>query len=51
MADCRRQLLAMSKITEAENELDCHIGGLKNEPIAYLFFVADEAQSLVIIDI
>ncbi|MDE5773336.1 MAG: hypothetical protein K2H86_02610 [Muribaculaceae bacterium] len=28
MADCRRQLLAMSKITEAENELDCHIGGL-----------------------
>lgn len=28
MADCRRQLLAMSKITVAENELDCHIGGL-----------------------
>lgn len=28
MADCRRQLLAMSKIEEAETELDRHIGGL-----------------------
>ena len=28
MADCRRQLLAMSKITEADTDLDRHIGGL-----------------------
>ncbi len=28
MADCRRQLLAMSKITEANTDLDRHIGGL-----------------------
>lgn len=28
MADCRKQLLAMSKITEADTDLDRHIGGL-----------------------
>lgn len=28
MADCRKQLLAMSKITEADSDLDLHIGGL-----------------------
>lgn len=28
MADCRMQLLAMSKITEADTDLDRHIGGL-----------------------
>ena len=28
MADCRMQLLAMSKMNEAETELDRHIGGL-----------------------
>ena len=28
MADCRKQLHAMSKITEAESDLDLHIGGL-----------------------
>ena len=28
MADCKRQLHAMSKITEADSELDRHIGGL-----------------------
>ena len=28
MADCRMQLLAMSKITEADTALDRHIGGL-----------------------
>lgn len=28
MTDCRRQLLAMSKITEADTRLDLHIGGL-----------------------
>lgn len=28
MADCRMQLLAMSKITEADTVLDRHIGGL-----------------------
>lgn len=28
MADCRRQLVAIAKITEADTELDLHIGGL-----------------------
>lgn len=28
MADCRRQLTALSKITDAESELDRHIGAL-----------------------
>lgn len=28
MTDCRMQLLAMSKITEADTDLDRHIGGL-----------------------
>lgn len=28
MADCRKQLHAMSKITEADSDLDLHIGGL-----------------------
>lgn len=28
MTDCRKQLLAMSKITEADSDLDLHIGGL-----------------------
>ncbi|MDE6532560.1 MAG: hypothetical protein K2M27_03385 [Muribaculaceae bacterium] len=28
MEDCRRQLIAMSKMTEAETNLDFHIGGL-----------------------
>lgn len=28
MSDCRMQLLAMSKITEADTDLDRHIGGL-----------------------
>ncbi len=28
MRDCRRQLLALSKITEAETDLDRHIGAL-----------------------
>ena len=28
ISDCRRQLIAMEKITEAETPLDAHIGGL-----------------------
>ncbi|MDE5808263.1 MAG: hypothetical protein K2H76_09105, partial [Muribaculaceae bacterium] len=28
MADCRHQLIAMEKITEADTPLDAHIGGL-----------------------
>ncbi len=28
MSDCRMHLFAISKIDEAESELDCHIGGL-----------------------
>lgn len=44
MADCRKQILAMSRITEAETELDRHIGGLmavvmdhfsRNKTLAY----------------
>lgn len=36
MSDCRKQLIAMSKISEAETELELHIGALMAAVMDYL---------------